>query len=135
MPFVSKVVFLHKTSKTWLNCMAKSACIGPLLFNLISWIQLCDKKNLTFIDCCVEFFSNESLNMLLKAHFITFFKTCLIRLYLCSLLMTDPIYTSQISIDQVQDLKTWRSKLKSPCTIRLLGSHLFFSSIVGTTAI
>ena len=25
---------------------------GTLFFNLIRWIQLCDKKNLTFVDCC-----------------------------------------------------------------------------------
>ena len=31
--------------------MAKPVCFGILFFNLIRWIQLRDKKNLTFVDC------------------------------------------------------------------------------------
>ena len=31
--------------------MAKWVCFWPLFFNLIRLIQLCDKKNLTFVDC------------------------------------------------------------------------------------
>ena len=38
---------------TWRN-----ECFGA--FNLIRWIQLCDKKNLTFVDCCDKILSNES---------------------------------------------------------------------------
>ena len=30
--------------------MTKWICFGPLISNLICWIQLCDKKNWTFID-------------------------------------------------------------------------------------
>ena len=41
-----------KISKTWLTYMAKWVFFGPLFFNLIFWIQLYDRKNLTFFDCC-----------------------------------------------------------------------------------
>ena len=41
-----------KFLKTWLTYTAKCVCFGPLFFNLIRWIQLCDKKNLTFVDSC-----------------------------------------------------------------------------------
>ena len=27
-------------------------CFGTLFFNLISWIKLCDKQNVTFVDGC-----------------------------------------------------------------------------------
>ena len=40
--------------------MAKSVCFGALFFNLIRWIQLCDKKNLTFIDSCDKIVLNSS---------------------------------------------------------------------------
>ena len=40
-----------KNSKTWLTYMAKLVCFGSLFFNIIRLIQLCDKKNLTFVDC------------------------------------------------------------------------------------
>ena len=49
-----------KHSKAWLNYMAKQVCFGPLFFNLIVWIQLCDKKNLTFVDCCDKILLNLS---------------------------------------------------------------------------
>ena len=32
----------------------------PYIFNLIRWIQLCDEKNLTFIDCCDKILLNSS---------------------------------------------------------------------------
>ena len=38
---------LRKNTKTWPN----DYDLVPYLFNLISWIQLCDKKNLAFVDC------------------------------------------------------------------------------------
>ena len=44
-------VILRKNSKMWMSYMTQRVCFGPLLFNLIGWIQLCDKKNLTFVDC------------------------------------------------------------------------------------
>ena len=35
-------------------------CFGPLLFNLIRWIQLWDKKNMTFVDCFDKILLNSS---------------------------------------------------------------------------
>ena len=65
-------VFLRKISKTWLTDMAKWVCFGPLLFNLIRWIQLCDKKNLTFVDCC-----HTILHKLVLKNFIKLAKSSL----------------------------------------------------------
>ena len=44
-------VFLRKNSKTWLTYIFKWVYFVPLFFNTIRLIQLCDKKNLTFVDC------------------------------------------------------------------------------------
>ena len=46
--------------------MAKWVCFGPLLFNLIRWIDLCDKKNRTFVDCCNKILLNLSWKVLLS---------------------------------------------------------------------
>ena len=57
--------------------MAKWVYFGTLVFNSIRWIQLYDKKNLTFVDCCDKILLNSSWKTLLsspKAHLITFFK-------------------------------------------------------------
>ena len=35
--------------------MAKWVCFGPLFFNLIRLIQLCDKKNLTFLTVRINY--------------------------------------------------------------------------------
>ena len=40
---------------TWSN-----ECVLDHYFDLIRWIQLCDKKNLTFIDCCSKILLNSS---------------------------------------------------------------------------
>ena len=68
--------------------MAKWVCSGTLLFNLICRIQLCDKQNLTVVDCC----NKISLKSCWKTVLITFFKTRLIKFYLNSYLMTDPMH-------------------------------------------
>ena len=53
MPQIAWNVCLHhdviqrKNSKTWPN----EYVLHPYFFNLIPWIQLCDQKNLTFVDC------------------------------------------------------------------------------------
>ena len=47
--YIMTIIYTHKNSKTWPTCIG---CFGPLFFYLIRWIQLSDKKNLTFIDCC-----------------------------------------------------------------------------------
>ena len=57
---------VHMYSKTWLIYMAKLVCIGPLSFNLIRWIQICDKKNLTFVDCCDKIFIKLALKNVIK---------------------------------------------------------------------
>ena len=65
--------------------MAKWVCFGPLLFNLICLTQLCDKKNLTFVDCWDKILLNLSWKTLLsspKARLITFSKTHSIKFYL-----------------------------------------------------
>ena len=70
----------HLTQK--FQNMAKWVCFGPLFFNLIRVIQLCDKKNLTFIDWRDKILLNSSCKTLLslpKAHLITFSKTRLIK--------------------------------------------------------
>ena len=41
--------------------MAKLLYFGPLFFNIIRLIQLCDKKNLTFVNCCDKIILNTSL--------------------------------------------------------------------------
>ena len=59
----------HPTEK--FQNKAKWVCFGPLFFNLIRWIQLCDKKNLTFIDRFDKILLNSSwltLPRLPKAH-------------------------------------------------------------------
>ena len=40
----------------WLN----EYVLEPYFFTLIGWIQLCDKKNMTFIDCYDKILLNES---------------------------------------------------------------------------
>ena len=41
--------------------MAKRVCYGTLfIINLIRWIQLCDKKNLPFVDSCDKILLNSS---------------------------------------------------------------------------
>ena len=67
--------------------MAKWVWFGILFFNLIRLIQLCDKKNLTFVDCCDKILLNSFWKILLslpKAGLVTFFKTRLIKFYLNS---------------------------------------------------
>ena len=69
----------HPTQK--FQNMANWVCFGPLFFNLIGLIQLCDKKNLTFVDCWGKILLNSSWKTLLslpQARLITFSKTCLI---------------------------------------------------------
>ena len=69
----------HPTQK--FQNMAKWVYFGHLFFNLICLIQLCDKKNLTFVDCWDKILLNSSWKTLLsspKAHLITFSKTHLI---------------------------------------------------------
>ena len=46
--------------------MAKWVCFGPLFSNLICWIQLWDKKNLTFVDCCNRILLNLSWKNIIK---------------------------------------------------------------------
>ena len=46
--------------------MAKWVGFGPLFFNLICWIQLCDKKNLTFVDCWDKIFIKLVLKNVIK---------------------------------------------------------------------
>ena len=46
--------------------MAKCVCLGTLFCNLIRWIQLCDKKNLTFVDCCDKFLIKLVLKNVIK---------------------------------------------------------------------
>ena len=75
----------HPTQK--FQNMAKWVCFGPLFSNLIRLIQLCDKKNPTFVDCWDKILSNSSWKTLLsspKASLITFSKTRLIKFYLNS---------------------------------------------------
>ena len=45
-------VFLRKNFKFDLN--VEMSIFGTLYCNIIRWIQLCDKKNLAFVDCCDE---------------------------------------------------------------------------------
>ena len=49
-----------KKSKTWLTYMAKRVYFGPLFFKSIRLIQLCDKKNPTFVDCWDKIILNSS---------------------------------------------------------------------------
>ena len=86
--------------------MAKWVYFGPLFFNLIRLIQLCDKKNLTFVDCWDKIILNSSWKMLSsspKARLITFSKSRLILFYFNSLLMTDPLYIKQVSFPLCRD--------------------------------
>ena len=53
--------------KQKLKNMARWICFGPLFFNLICWIQLCDKKNLTLVDCRDKIWLNSSWKMLLSS--------------------------------------------------------------------
>ena len=72
------------TFTSWRHPMRKfqnMANFGPLFFNLIHFIQLCDKKNLTYVDCWDKISLNSSCKMLLsspKARLISFSKTHLI---------------------------------------------------------
>ena len=73
-----------KNSKTWPN---ENVLDRYFLTNSIEWIQLCDKKNLTFVDCCDKIVFNSYCKMLLslpKARLVTFSKTRLIKIYLNS---------------------------------------------------
>ena len=66
--------------------MAKWVFWTPI-FNLIRLIQLCNKKNLTFVDCWDKILLNSSWKMLLStpwARLITLSKTRLIKFYLSS---------------------------------------------------
>ena len=47
-------------SKTWLTYKAKLVCFELLFFNIIHLIQLCDKKNLSFVDCLDTIILNSS---------------------------------------------------------------------------
>ena len=67
--------------------MAKWVCFGLVFFQFDWRIQLFDKKNLTFVDCCDKILLNSSWNLLLsspKTSLITFFKTGLMKFYLNS---------------------------------------------------
>ena len=46
--------------------MAKWVYFRPLFFNLIRLIQLCDKKNLTFVDCWDRILLNSSWKNVIK---------------------------------------------------------------------
>ena len=59
-------VFLRKNSEIWLAYIAKWVSFGPLFFNIICLIQLCDKRNLTFVDCWDRIILNSSWKMLLS---------------------------------------------------------------------
>ena len=48
----------HPTQK--LQNMTRLVCFGPLFFNSVRLIQLCDKTNLTFVDCWDEILLNSS---------------------------------------------------------------------------
>ena len=54
--------------------MAKWVCFGTLFFNWIRWIQLYDKKNLTFVDCCDKILLNSSWKTLLTHYQTTNFR-------------------------------------------------------------
>ena len=76
----------HHSMQKFQN-MAKWVCFRPFFFNLICLIQLWDKKNLTFVDCCDKILWNLSWKRLLsspKACLITFSKTHLIKFHLDS---------------------------------------------------
>ena len=49
-----------KISKHSLSLWSNEYVLEPYIFNLIRWIQLCDKKNLTFVDCCTKMLLNSS---------------------------------------------------------------------------
>ena len=75
----------HPTQK--FQNTTKLICFGLLFFILIRLIQICDKKNLTFVDCWDKILLNSSWKTLLsspKARLITFSKTRLIKFYLNS---------------------------------------------------
>ena len=46
--------------------MAKIVCFGPLVFNIIRLVQLCDKKNLTFVDCWDKNYTKLVLKKVIK---------------------------------------------------------------------
>ena len=48
--------------------MAKWVCFGPF-FNLIRWVQLCDKKNLKLVDCSDKILLNSSCKIVIKRAF------------------------------------------------------------------
>ena len=50
-----------QNSKAWLTYIAKWASFEPFFFfNSVRWIQLCDKKNVTFVDCCDKILFNST---------------------------------------------------------------------------
>ena len=55
----------HLTQK--FQSTAKRVCFGPLIFNLIRFIQLCDKKNLTFVNSWDKILLNSSWKTLLSS--------------------------------------------------------------------
>ena len=65
----------------------RNECFVTLFFNSIRWIQLCVKKNLTFVDCCDIFFLKlvlKNVMKLAKGSLHNIFKTRLIKFYLNS---------------------------------------------------
>ena len=55
-------IILRKNSKTWQN----ECVLDPYFFNSICWIQFCDKKNLTFVDCRDRIILNLSWKNIIK---------------------------------------------------------------------
>ena len=46
--------------------MVKCVSFGTLFFKLIRWIQLCDKKNLSFVDYCDTIFIKLVMKNVIK---------------------------------------------------------------------
>ena len=46
--------------------MAKIVCFGPLFFNIIRLVQLCDKKNLTLVDSWDKNYTKLVLKKVIK---------------------------------------------------------------------
>ena len=49
----------HKLRQCTCIPVQKRVCFLLLLFKFICWIQLCDKKNLTFVDCRDQILPND----------------------------------------------------------------------------
>ena len=84
---VHNYVYIMTSSYAKIPRHGKMSVLEPYFLIWFRWTQLCDKKNLTFVNCCDEILSNSSRKMLLsssKARSITFFKTRLIKSYLNS---------------------------------------------------